>query len=90
MSDEIDRDVWWTKHISLGNILTILTIVGGLFVGWNRMETTTAVEEVRIAALEAHQHASDIDHDLLIRIDQRLARIEVFAAGQLQRQSDPH
>ena len=56
--------------------LAALTMLGGVAVAYSSIQSQNAVQDERIRSLETRVVALGVDHDLLQRLDVRLANIE--------------
>jgi hypothetical protein len=60
----------------IGPILSMLPAAGGLVVIYVGLQSQNAVQDEQIRDLRARVAALSVDHDMLLRIDVRLANIE--------------
>jgi hypothetical protein len=60
----------------LGPVVALFVALGAVVGIYARFEAENAVQDERLHILEEHEGPSLADHDLLIRMDARLNRIE--------------
>jgi hypothetical protein len=67
----------------LGPVLALVVAMASVAGVYAKFSADMAVTNERLLMLEARENVSNTDHDLLIRMDQRLSRIEsaVIPAG---------
>ena len=64
----------------LGPVVALFVALGAMVGIYARFEAENAVHDERLKMLEEHEGVSVADHDLLIRMDARLGRIEAALA----------
>jgi hypothetical protein len=65
----------------LGPTVALLVALGGVGGVYAKFDADQAVADERIRTIEAREAIANMDHDLLIRIDARLGRIEAALAA---------
>jgi hypothetical protein len=65
-------------------LISLLVVILALAAGFARFESDISVEAEEIKQLESKSASSSSDHDLLIRMDTRLIRIEA-AVSRLEK-----